>query len=47
MRLKVGTIFCSYQGWGDILGTSDGMFDNHWVPSEFFEPFVGEFFEKV
>jgi len=47
MSEPVGTIFCEYEGWGNCLGTESGRIYTGWVPAEFFEPYVGEFFERV
>ena len=54
MMQPVGTVFCYHEGWsGPIdseylsLGTEDKKFSTEWKVKTYFEPYVGEFFEKV
>jgi len=46
MQEVVGTIFCEHEGW-NCYGTTTGHFCTSWVKEEYFEPHVGEYFEKL
>jgi len=47
MEEPVGTIFQRHPGWSSTLGTEDKHFCTAWTVKEYFEPYVGEFFEMV
>jgi hypothetical protein len=46
MHEPVGTIFYTETGWLS-LGTIMGRHSTEWIPEDYFEPFVGEFFERI
>ena len=48
-RVPVGSIFCySKEGTPDgLIRTEFGLYFSEWKKESYFEPFVGEFFEKL
>jgi hypothetical protein len=46
IRVPVGTIFCLYEHMGGCHITESGIFNMYWI-NDYFEPWIGEFFEKI